>query len=384
MKLVYTNSHPSDLLTDERAGHLVRARALIGGLTELGHEVLIVEAASGAGSQAAVSAYRGKLSRLPRRLQLIIRDLGRLVQSLVHGWRVGRIARSNDVRAIVETHNTGSVAGWLAAKLSGRPLILDDVTPAGEDDQFYELGLPGLARWIRRGVLRSAAGVVTVSTSIQRALIAEGVEPGRIGIVPNGSLPVGDLGDRESWRNKLQVGDGDRAIAYVGSFQPFHNVPVLIRAMAHPLVPSNAIAVLVGDGETRAECEALASELGVEQRVRFAGRIDHEHISGVLAAADAAVLPGTADYMNPMKLYEYASARLPSAAPDQPSVHETLTDPTGFVLFQPDDVASCAAALAAIVAADAPRPVASLGVGWLDRSTSLASLIESSRPRKRR
>jgi glycosyltransferase involved in cell wall biosynthesis len=375
MKLLFTNSHPSDLLADERAGHLVRARELIAGLQRLGHEVIVVEAAAGQVAQAAASAYHGRLHRLPRRLQLIARDLARLVQSAAHGWKVGGVARTAGCEAIIETHNTASIAGWLASKRSGQLLALDDVTPASEDAQYYDLGLPWLAKVIRRRVVHSAAVVVTVSSAIEAALSNEGVPVGRIGVVPNGTITAASAAARAVWRERLVLSDDQRAVIYVGSFQPFHNVAMFVNALAQLSTPITTVGIFVGDGATRPACEDLAARLGVSDRCTFVGRLDHVDVADVLAAADAAILPGTADYMNPMKLYEYVAAGLPTVAPDQPAVSETLVNLEGVTLFDRDNPVSCAAALTTAVALGATRPSTIENGTWTDRAEALASLL---------
>jgi glycosyltransferase involved in cell wall biosynthesis len=52
-----------------------------------------------------------------------------------------------------------------------------------------------------------------------------------------------------------------------------------------------ATLILVGDGPERGELERLAASLGVSRRVRFLGNRPHDELPGLLAAADAMVLP---------------------------------------------------------------------------------------------
>ena len=340
MKLVYTNSHPSDLLADERAGHLVRARELLAALDSLGHQVTIVEAAAGKGSQVAAATYHGPLRHVPRPILLAARDIARGMQSVVHGVRVARVARRVGADAIIETHNSTALAGAVATWISRRPLVLDDVTPDAEESSYYELGLPKLGRWIRRFALARAARLVTVSDTIACALMGEGFAAFRIAVVPNGTLAPADPAAGRAWRERLGIDADAPVVIYVGSFQEFHDVPLLVRALGRADAPAGAVAVLVGDGDLRPAVEQAVRSSGLTDRIRFVGRLPHHDVAGVLACADAAVLPGTAPYMNPMKLYEYVAAGLPVVAPDHPGVREILSEGARARLFPAGDAAA--------------------------------------------
>ena len=382
--VLFSNSHPSDRLCDERAGHIVRANALIAGLRRAGHDVTVVEAASGAGAQAAAAAYHGRAGRIPPRLRLVARDAVRAAQSVLHGVRVASTARRIGADVIVETHNSSSVAGALGALLSRRPLVLDDVTPAFEDDRYYELGLPWWGRVARRAAVRRSTRLVTVSDGIREALHAEGIDVDRVSLVPNGVAPPASRAEGLAWRVDHDV-PVDRTIAvYVGSFQQFHRVDLLVRAIAADAFPDGVDVLFAGDGETRAAAERLAAELGVGDRVCFVGRVPSTAVPVVLAAADLAVLPATEEYMNPMKLYEYLGAGLVAVAPDQHAVAEVVQEvgtDARVVTFTPGDAGALAAAVRRAVDARVQGPAngdqaaAGSGTTWDERAAVFSGVL---------
>jgi glycosyltransferase involved in cell wall biosynthesis len=379
--VLFTNSHPSDRLCDERAGHIVRANALIAGLRRAGHDVTVVEAASGSGAQAAAAAYHGRAGRLPPRVRLVARDTVRAVQSVLHGLRVAGAARRSHADVIVETHNTSSVAGALGALLSRRPLVLDDVTPAFEDDRYYELGVRWWARLARRAAVRRSARLVTVSDGIREALRAEGVDATRVSLVPNGVAAAATPAQGIAWRLDHGVAPDRTVVVYVGSFQQFHRVDLLVRAVADPAFPPQVDVVLAGDGETRADAEALAAELGVSGRLWFVGRVPSVSVPVVLAAADLAVLPATEEYMNPMKLYEYLGAGLVAVAPDQQAVAGVVSEvgtSARVVTFAPGDASALASALARAVAVVDQRGSAAepaCAATWDERALAFSGVL---------
>jgi len=63
----------------------------------------------------------------------------------------------------------------------------------------------------------------------------------------------------------------------------------LVRSMAE--VPQNAICVIVGDGEGRAEVEAERARLGLEERVRLTGAVPNRDIHTYYAASDVFAYP---------------------------------------------------------------------------------------------
>src|SRR5688500_5449764 len=58
-----------------------------------------------------------------------------------------------------------------------------------------------------------------------------------------------------------------------------------------PNLSATTWLLIVGDGDLRATFEAQAEELGISDRVRFAGNICHENTPAFFRAADITVLP---------------------------------------------------------------------------------------------
>jgi glycosyltransferase involved in cell wall biosynthesis len=91
--------------------------------------------------------------------------------------------------------------------------------------------------------------------------------------------------------------------------------------------------LIVGDGPARAGLEALASELGVAERVCFTGVVQRQDMPAHVAAFDIALQPAVVDYASPLKLFEYMAQGKPILAPSQANIREVLTGGKDALLF---------------------------------------------------
>jgi glycosyltransferase involved in cell wall biosynthesis len=153
-------------------------------------------------------------------------------------------------------------------------------------------------------------------------------------IVPNGVHPArfAKLDKREA-RALTGLNDAGPIIIYVGALRTVKGVEFLLKAMktiaeADPTVT----LLLVGDGVEREKLEGLVRNLGLEERVRFIGRVDNEDVSRYLSASDLFILPSLAEGFG-IALLEAMASGLPIVATnvgDIPSFVEN--DVNGFLV----------------------------------------------------
>jgi colanic acid/amylovoran biosynthesis glycosyltransferase len=171
------------------------------------------------------------------------------------------------------------------AERSGLPLLVTfhgyDVPLLSSPRRFlplnlpYALGGPGMLREMRLGIC--------ASTELSDMLAALGVEPRR--------LRVHRLGiDLERFAfNPTRDG---REVLMVGRLVEKKGFEYGIRAFAHALssgAPANL--TIVGQGERRSSLERLARELGVADRVTFAGSQTNEEVARRMARASVLLAP---------------------------------------------------------------------------------------------
>ncbi len=119
-----------------------------------------------------------------------------------------------------------------------------------------------------------------------------------------------------------------------------NGVEYLVRAMPYIVGRVDAEAVLVGDGPERDRLEALARELGVEDRVVFLGSRPNAEMPGLLASGEVAVFPSLMEATSVAAL-EAMACQVPVAASRVGGLPEIVDESVGG-LFEPADPKSLA------------------------------------------
>jgi glycosyltransferase involved in cell wall biosynthesis len=212
-----------------------------------------------------------------------------------------------------------------------------------------------LARLARREarVWRGAAGYVTITAGLADELRRRFGARDLVAVVPDGvrAISVASGSSRTSSSNPIVIG-------YAGHLYPWKGVDVLLRALAQ--VPG-VTGLVVGGHEREpdlARTRALATSLGIDDRVAFTGQVAPADVAARIAAADVLVLPNPRSAISthatsPLKLFEYMAAGRAIVASDLPAIREVLTDGVNGLLVAPGDADALAAAIRRL-AADAP------------------------------
>jgi glycosyltransferase involved in cell wall biosynthesis len=184
-----------------------------------------------------------------------------------------------------------------------------------------------LQRFLKRHASRRVSAHVAVGERSARAVEeAVGLPSGTVRTIYNGvpDLPVDPLPRRAN----------GPVIGAVGRLSPEKGYDLAIRALSD--VP-DATLVLVGDGSERERLETIAQELGLADRVEFAGW--SEEPRRYLPGFDAFVLPSRQEGF-PLAVVEAMLASVPVVASDVGSVGEAVLDgETGYLVPVEDPTA---------------------------------------------
>jgi glycosyltransferase involved in cell wall biosynthesis len=187
-------------------------------------------------------------------------------------------------------------------------------------------------RLIERGLAYATDALVAVSEEVRDDLVRFHVAPPRkIEVVPYGfdlDARVGrDADARARKRAEAGLGDGDFAIGWAGRLTEIKRPLDLVRTTA---AVDGATLVIAGDGELRGEVEALASDLGVRDRVRILGYV--EDMGAWYSAFDAFALTSRNEGA-PVVAIEAQAAGVPVVATDAGGTRTVVDDgETGFVV----------------------------------------------------
>jgi glycosyltransferase involved in cell wall biosynthesis len=203
--------------------------------------------------------------------------------------------------------------------------------------------------YTRRLYNHGVQAVIAISEGVRATLIASGVDPARIHLVPSGvevERFAAPMGPRAAVRAELGVGDGDCLLVVVGALEDRKGHAVLLEAIARLGDPRLQVRC-AGDGSLRAVLEARRDALGLARTVGFLGRVDD--VAPLLGAGDVMVMPSRHEGLGVAAL-EAMAAGLPVVASRVGGLPEAVADGDTGLLVPPDDVAALAAAVARLAA----------------------------------
>jgi glycosyltransferase involved in cell wall biosynthesis len=282
-----------------------------------GHDVLVVAGtlAEGEESMEYVADELGvhvlKLPALQRPLSL--RADSEAIRRLVGILRTRR-------PDVLHTHTakagaTGRIAALLAG--SGRPKTVVHTYHGHVLSGYFSHRWERVFRRIESVLAHATGTLIAVSDEVRDDLVRLGVARAeRFVVVPYGfDLPEWSDADDEARariRSELGLEDDTFLVGWAGRLTAIKRPLDLVRTLRAVVDDGvDGVLVLVGDGELREETEALAGELGVAERTRFAGF--QRRIREWYAAADASLLT-SANEGTPVVAIESLAAGRPVVA----------------------------------------------------------------------
>src|SRR5204862_1579131 len=158
----------------------------------------------------------------------------------------------------------------------------------GDVDQFQRRrggATVGLLRFARDVELRHAAHVFTPSAYLRRLVLAWGVAPERVSVLPNPLPPLAGLPEREELRAGL--GMNGATVAFAGRLTA---QKALGRALEAVAAAPEVRLVVAGEGPDHAQLEEQARSLGIADRVTFLGAQARRRGLELFLVADATFL----------------------------------------------------------------------------------------------
>lgn len=192
-------------------------------------------------------------------------------------------------------------------------------------------------------VCRKADHVTVLCEGIRSDLVSRGIDSTKITPIPNAvnhrqfseCEPALDLA--REWGIT-----GKKVIAFVGSFYAYEGLDLLVEAFSKITRRSDDVALLlVGGGLMEDRLRRQVTELDLDDKVVFAGRIPNQRIPSVYMLVDILVYPRHAmrltDLVTPLKPLEAMAMKIPCIASDVGGHLELIKDGETGIIFPAGD-----------------------------------------------
>ena len=151
-----------------------------------------------------------------------------------------------------------------------------------------------LTRALETHVLKGADAVTTICEGLRGDIIARGLPETKVTVIPNSvaleRFPLLN-GKDEALLRELGLQDKP-VIGFIGSFYAYEGLPLLLEALPRILSRrEDACLLLVGGGPQEALLRRRTTELGLDDRVIFTGRVSHNEVQRYYSLVDIFVYP---------------------------------------------------------------------------------------------
>jgi len=309
-----------------QGGDVIHISEVLQELVRSGADVTLV--ASGKPSKSLEGVTVIDAGRVKQRGKLI-----RLVTFICLTWRTLRhVVRLRRTMDILYTRDAflGSCCILLRPVIR-LPIIFEVNGLRGEETAMTARSLGGrLASFINyqseKILARRADFLVCVTPGIKNIMARKyKVPPERMRVVPNGVnlklfTPDIESSRKNELRQSLQLKTDDSVILYLGSLQPWQDLPTVLQAVRNIKIDQgNLVLIIVGDGSQKSKLEEQACHIPKNIRIIFTGNIPYREAPNYISLADICVLPRTREVnakigLSPIKLYAYLACGKPIVA----------------------------------------------------------------------
>ncbi|MCL5290231.1 MAG: glycosyltransferase family 4 protein [Bacillota bacterium] len=249
---------------------------------------------------------------------------------------------------ILHAHSSkGALVGRLAAMLARTPVVIF----TAHNSIFYE-EWPGwkkkLFATVEKFLARFTDKIITVSDALKQELMEwEGLPAKQLTTIYNGieADKFNIKADTKAIRRSLKIPDLGPVVGTIARLAPQKGISHFLKA-ASLLKEYQVNFLVVGDGPLMETLKQEASELGLQNRVLFAGR--REDIAEILSILDIFVLPSVTEGL-PLTVLEAMAAGKPVVATRVGGVPEAIVEGKTGLVVAPKDPEALAVALAGLM-----------------------------------
>jgi glycosyltransferase involved in cell wall biosynthesis len=264
-----------------------------------------------------------------------------------------------DLYHVWKPHPFNGLAGLLAARLHGRPVVVDCDDYEAMSSRFSGRGQQQIVRFFEDGLPRWA-GTATANTRFWTSRLIDTLHlaPERVAYLPNGVDPARfETPPPEVVAGlRRQYGlEGKAVLIYVGILSlAGHPLDLLLEAFARVAqAMPRAHRLWVCGGEDGAALRQRAVEMGLDARMTFVGVVPPEEVALYYRLGDCAVDPVRDDIHArarcPLKVLESMACGVPVVTGDVGDRRELLGDGQAGLLVRAGDAAALSEGIQALL-----------------------------------
>jgi PEP-CTERM/exosortase A-associated glycosyltransferase len=213
-----------------------------------------------------------------------------------------------------------------------------------------------LTRALESFAARQADAVTTICEGLRRDIVGRGIPATKVTVIPNAvNLDSFDGAATRDHTLAVQLGlTGKTVLGFIGSFYAYEGLDTLLRALPSVLASiADARVLLVGGGPQEHALRALANELGVADKVVFAGPVPHAQVPRFYELIDVLAYPRRkmrlTDLVTPLKPLEAMAQGRLLIASDVGGHRELIRDGETGLLFEAGNADALAAQAIALL-----------------------------------
>ncbi|HEY4077812.1 MAG TPA: glycosyltransferase family 4 protein [Rhizomicrobium sp.] len=236
-------------------------------------------------------------------------------------FRLLKLLRQTKPNTVVGFLPLATIMGLAAAAMAGIPLrIASQRSPGPTFGRAMRLLDRALGS---RGIYSK---IICVSRSVMDSFSTyPPIYRSRLSVVNNGIEWTPSAKEKKQARDGFGLPENYPLLVATGRFVPQKNYDLMVRVMA--TTPRLRLAI-AGDGPLRARAQALARDLGADDRIHFLGSLAHDRVADLLRAADGFVQTSLFEGQSNSTL-EAMHEGLPIICSDIPMQRETVCDENG-------------------------------------------------------
>ena len=237
-----------------------------------------------------------------------------------------------------------------------------------------------LSREAETRCMTEANLVITLGEVMRAEIVARGVDPGKVIVVPNAVSAdfLEPLPDGGPLRETLGIRPGELVVGLVSNLVAYEGVGTLLEAAAELRRRGQRVRpLIVGDGAERAALQRFAGQLGLTGTAIFTGRVPMAEVRRYHAVLDLFVVPRTTDrvcqLVTPLKPVEAMASGLAVVASDVGALREIIRpEVTGALATSGDPVSFADNMEPLLYSSDLRRKLGANAREWVARDRTWA------------